>query len=92
MAHPIEVHDVAIQNPKPSPPETESPVAAALEAARELVRRLSSIPDDAPEAYHRSYGITRGLAHTMVDMLEEIVDERAATSVPGSETRERRRS
>lgn len=56
---------------------TSSPsrLTAAVEAAKELSRCLEAIPADAPEARHPSYGVTRALAHTMLDMLQELVNE-----------------
>jgi hypothetical protein len=54
---------------------SQSPLVAAMAAAQELSRCLEAIPADAPEARHPSYGITRALAHTMIDMLQDLVGE-----------------
>jgi hypothetical protein len=74
MVQAYELKDLA------SPEETgqsgsKSRLVAAMVAAKELSRCLEAIPADAPEARHPSYGITRALAHTMLDMLQDLVEE-----------------
>lgn len=54
---------------------SKSRLMAAMAAAKELSRALEAIPADAPEARHPSYGVTRALAHTMLDMLQDLVEE-----------------
>jgi hypothetical protein len=44
----------------------------AIRAARELSRQLAEVPESVPEARHPNYSVARGLALTLIDMLDEI--------------------
>lgn len=67
-------------------PATPRTLNAALESARELAHAIASLPEDAPETRHPSYCVVRGLAYTILDMLEEIAEDEDRKPV-GSEKR-----
>lgn len=47
----------------------------ALLRARELAHTIASLPGDAPESQHPSYGVLRALTLTIIDMLEQIAQD-----------------
>ena len=52
-------------------PASPAPIASALDAARELARRVGSMAAHASAARHPSYAIAHALTLTLLDMLEE---------------------